>query len=257
MGDARVLGRRFGRVLKAAFEPRHYLGLARGLWVYRRPFRQIWRYVAMTGAYPDRVAVRTPLGPVAASLYSPDDLVTVNEIFCRNDYRPRVPLEVVVDLGANIGVSALYWLTRNDRAFVYLYEPLPRNLARLKANLAGFEGRFEIVEAAVGLEDGRAAFHWEPTGRYGGLTQADLAETVEVECRDAATVLREIRDRHGRIDLLKVDVEGLEVDILDRIPDDVRPDIAQIVVEHPYSANPWPDGFHMSVRGLVTTFLRR
>lgn len=252
-----MLGRRFDRVLKAAFEPRHYLGLLRGLWVYRRPFRQIWRYVAMTGAYPDRVAVRTPLGPVEIDLFAPDDLVTVNEIFCRNDYRPRVPLEVVVDLGANIGVSALYWLSRNERAFAYLYEPLPRNVERLRRNLSGFEGRFEIVEAAVGLADGRATFHWEPTGRYGGLTQAGLAETVEVACLDAATVFREIHERHGRIDLLKVDVEGLEVDILDRLPDDIRRDIAQIVVEHPYESNPWADIFHMDVRGLVTTFMRR
>lgn len=252
-----IMGRRLGRLLGALFEPRHYLGVLRGGVVYRRPLRQIWRYVTMTGFYPDRVAVRTPLGLQEIALYAPDDLVTVNEIFCRNDYLPRGQAEVVVDLGANIGVSALYWLTRSRTAFVYLYEPLPQNLPRLKDNLAGFEGRFALAEAAVGLETGDVAFNWEPTGRYGGIAKPELADVLEVPCIDIVDVIADVLAEHGRIDLLKVDVEGLETALLDRIPADALPLIGQIVAEHPYARNPWPELFHMRVRGLVTTFTRR
>lgn len=249
-----VLGRGFGQVLRALWAPRHYLGLCRGLYVYRRPFRQIRRYLTMGGDYPDTVEVRTPLGPIALRLYAPDDLVTVNEIFCRNDYRPLAPPGVVVDIGANIGISAAYWLTRAPDAFAYLFEPLPQNLERLEANLQGFAGRYRLERAAVGTEDGPVEFHWETTGRYGGVGKAELPKMLTVPCRDAARVVREVADRHGRIDLLKVDVEGLETAILDRIPDDLRPKIAQIVVEHPYAANPWPRLYAMRVRGLVTRF---
>jgi len=54
-------------------------------------------------------------------------MLTVNEIFCREDYYCNGSVNVVVDLGSNIGLSALYFLSRNDKAKVYLFEPDPKN----------------------------------------------------------------------------------------------------------------------------------
>ncbi len=41
-------------------------------------------------------------------------------------------ISVVVDFGSNIGISALYFLTRNQDIKVYLFEPVPQNILRLK-----------------------------------------------------------------------------------------------------------------------------
>jgi FkbM family methyltransferase len=74
---------------------------------------------------------------------------------------------VVVDVGSNIGLSALYFLTRPSRPYCFLYEPDPRNTARLRDNVARFADRWELAEAAVAARPGRVRFATEPTGRYG------------------------------------------------------------------------------------------
>jgi FkbM family methyltransferase len=249
-----LLGRRWGRVFRALLHGRHYASAIRSFRVYRQPLTSLKRYVTMSGDYPSTVSLRTPEGPLDITLYTPDDLVTVNEIFCRNDYLPVKHFEVVVDFGSNIGISALYWLTRNERAFVWLYEPLPQNIERLKQNLKGFEGRYKLVETAVGSENGPVSFGWEPTGRYGGVGKESFAEQISVPCQDAADALQEVIAAHGRIDILKIDVEGLETAILERIPDALLPKISQISVERRYDQNFWPEIYDMAVFGNVTQF---
>jgi len=44
------------------------------------------------------------------------------EIFCRLDYLAKTDIKVVVDIGSNIGISALYFLSRNKQAKCYLFE---------------------------------------------------------------------------------------------------------------------------------------
>jgi FkbM family methyltransferase len=144
---------------------------------------------------------------------------TVNEIFCRQDYRVGGELRVAVDVGANIGLSALYFLTRNETSRVYAFEPDPKNVARLRENLRGYEGRYELEEVAVALSSGTAAFGVEPIGRYGTLslelqTGHPPTEVIEVRTRALNDILDEVLARHDRIDILKIDVEGLEEELV-------------------------------------------
>ncbi len=105
---------------------------------------------------------------------------------------------------------------------VYLFEPVSRNVERLKENLKGFETRYEIKECAIGVKEGRADFASEETGRYGGLiedgpshlSQCPPERRIEVEVQSANKVLMDILSRHDSIDILKIDVEGFESEIL-------------------------------------------
>ncbi len=56
---------------------------------------------------------------------------------------------VVVDIGSNIGISALYFLTRNPACRCWLYEPVPRNVERLRANLRRLRGPLRAHGGAV------------------------------------------------------------------------------------------------------------
>ena len=132
-------------------------------------FENARRYLTGKGQYPYKCRVRTPTGVVTPELFSSHDMSTVNEIFCREDYRAPASLTVAVDLGANIGISGLYFLTRNKTSRVYLFEPDPKNVARLRDNLAGYESRYRLEEVAVAARDGEATFGVESTGRYGTL----------------------------------------------------------------------------------------
>jgi hypothetical protein len=157
------------RILAAAFQKQHYIALINMGRLYPRFLENLWRYLTGRGRYPYDIRVRTPVGTVGIRLYSHHDLLTVNEVFCRLDYHADASLRYVVDLGSNIGISALYFLTRNTEAKCVLYEPDPRNVERLRQNLRGLENRYTLVQAAVSDESGQVEFAVEPTGRYGAI----------------------------------------------------------------------------------------
>jgi FkbM family methyltransferase len=217
-------------VARAPFEPAHYQALGGMVRLYPRFAGNLWRFLSGRGDYPYRCEVRTPLGLVAPTLHTSHDISTVNEIFCRRDYEAPADVRVVVDIGSNIGISGLYFLTRNREARCYLFEPNPRNVARLRENLAAFEGRYELQECAVGVENGEVEFGLEPTGRYGAIgLQSD--EVIRVPCRDVNDVLDEVLEREDRIDILKLDTEGLEPPTIAAIRPDLLPRIGVIYFE--------------------------
>lgn len=221
------------------------------------PVEFLSRYILRGGNYPAIIAVRTPAERrMAIQIYSGEDVQTINEIFCRGDYKVDGSEEVVVDFGSNIGISALYWLHHAPRAFVYLYEPLPMNIERLRKQLAGHEGRFELNEVAVGLLNGEVAFGHEPSGRYGGIGRANMP-TITVPCVDSNFELARILDRHGAIDVLKIDIETMEKVVTERIPAEAAARIRTLFVEYPFTSNPLSGTHDMAVSGDVTLFSRR
>jgi len=231
-------GRDLTKIATAVTDRRHYIAAANMVRRYEQPVEMFKRYLTSGGEYPAKVRIRTPRGPLELTMYSPHDLLTVNEIFCRNDYPADISDRVIVDFGSNIGISAAYFLTRNDLAFTYLFEPLPANVARLRDNLRNFAGRYELQEVAVGTADGDVVFGWEESGRYGGVNNTELGNTLTVPCVNSLTVLERVIAEHGRIDILKIDIEGLEGAVVDNIPVEVARKIKKIYVEGIFESNP-------------------
>lgn len=225
----KVGGRSLSRVFDALVQPQHYRGLYNALAVYDHPAARIMQYIRRTGRYPDVISVRTPTGRVSINLHSPDDLVTVNEIFCRQDYQTDGALRCVVDIGSNIGISALYFLTRNKTSRCYLYEPVPANVDRLRENLQDFD-RFEISRCAIADFAGDAEFGTEPSGRYGSL-QAGGNSTIRVEVKEINAELQRIIAREKRIDVLKIDIEGNEISTVLAIDPELMKHIGRIYME--------------------------
>jgi FkbM family methyltransferase len=242
-----------GTLLRALFERRHYVAAANAFARVDAPVDFLKRYISNGGSYPAQIAVKTPLGPISLTTYSPDDVQTINEIFLRGDYDVVSDGAVVVDFGSNIGISAAFFLTRRPDAFVYCHEPVPRNIERLKLNLAQFAGRFELRELAVGTENGPVRFGCEPTGRYGGVGR-ETGQWIEVPCQDSNEILTDIIARHGRINTLKIDIETLEAVVTERIPPELSSKIDSIVVEYPFATNPLAATHAMERRHFVTMF---
>jgi FkbM family methyltransferase len=223
---------------------------------YRHPIDGARRYFTPGGSYPHRCEVRTPLGVVAPTLQSQHDMITVNEIFCREDYRVGDEAEVVVDIGSNIGISALYFLTRSERATVRLFEPVPRNVERLRENLGAFEGRWRLDETAVADRDDEETFSIEPTGRYGGLGLGH-AESITVRVRHIDEVLREALEEKGRIDVLKLDTEGVEARTLAAASPELLSRVRVIFAEDIGGEIEPPAGFGASRRASVLKLVNR
>lgn len=223
-------GRPVSKILGSAFQRQHYSALWNMYRNYYAPLEVLRRYLSGKGEYPCKVRVKTPTGDASPVLYSHHDLLTVNEIFCRLDYLATESVKVVVDLGSNVGISALYFLSRNQRSRCYLFEPDPRNTEKLKLNLAGFESRYSLQEDAVSDTSGTLQFGIESTGRYGGLG-LDTGEYIKVNCLDINEVLREILANEQTIDILKIDTEGVEIQTVEAIEKDLLRRIRKIYLE--------------------------
>ena len=252
----KIGNREIGVVLSAFSQRRHYLAARNMLRVYRHPADAFGRYVLGRGRYPADIRVNTPEGPVTLTVYSYHDILTVNEIFCRLDYRADERDRVIVDFGSNIGISAAYFLTAAPRSFVYLFEPVPINIDRLRRNLGRFESRYALEEIAVGQADGEVEFGQEDTGRYGGIGM-QTGKHFSVACRDANGILEEITGRHGRIDILKIDIEGMERQVTERIPAGIARKIGRIYVECEFHSNPLERTHRCRQYGTIAQFANK
>jgi FkbM family methyltransferase len=245
--------RKIGRWLNAAFDGRQYRGVIAAASDCVHPVDFLRRYAGAPSHYPASVRLRTPTGQIVLDVYSWHDARTIHEIFLAKDYHIRDSESVIVDYGSNIGVSAAYFLSRNRRSFAYLFEPVPKNVERLRKNLQQFEGRFQVQQVAVGLDDGRVQFGVEETGRYGGVHR-ETGEYITVECRDSNKILAEILAYHGAIDVLKIDVETMERDLVEHLTPDLASKIRLLFVEARFTTNLLAATHNASMHGTVTQF---
>jgi FkbM family methyltransferase len=129
-----------------------------------------------------------------------------------NDFLPDHDAPVILDCGANIGYTSLYYKRLWPAARIVAFEPDPQFAPILRRNLArNGADDVEVVEAAVWTAAGRA--RWAMEGKDGSrIVSGEIAAPVV----DVATVdLSRYLD--ADIDLLKVDIEGAEFDVIPHV----------------------------------------
>lgn len=141
------------------------------------------------------------------------DWPTYQQVFNAEDYafeHPTAP-QRILDLGANVGYSAVYYHRRFPQAQIVAVEPSPANAAAARANiaLAGADRSVTVVESAI----------W-PTASHLVITNPDANawafRVAEVEpgtpsSFPASTVPGLMRGfGWDRINLVKVDIEAAE-----------------------------------------------
>jgi len=132
------------------------------------------------------------------------------EIFVHRIYEIPADAPRILDLGANIGISAIWFRERYPESRILAVEADPRIFRYLERNVAGLN-EISLLNVAVWNEDGELAFHSEGAdgGRLDG-TGADRGTTVRVAARDIRSLLKE----HGPFDFIKMDIEGAESRVL-------------------------------------------
>lgn len=143
------------------------------------------------------------------------DLSILYEVFAEKAYHVSdaeldpASVTVVVDCGAHIGLSALYFANRYRRAHVFAVEPSPDNFKRLVANTTA-EARITPIHGCIADHSGTCRISTEGPA-WGHMVAAEGAEVP-------AYTLDDIRGRYGFdiIDLLKVDIEGAERELFAR-----------------------------------------
>jgi FkbM family methyltransferase len=166
--------------------------------------------------------------------------------------------DAVLDVGANVGVAAIFFASECGAGEVHCFEPVMPLFELLRENVVGFPA---CVPHPYGLgsRSGPAQITYYPaaasmSGLYAN-PEADSAlvrtamlnsgasrndadaslkgryrgETLRCELRTLSSVLRELE--LDQVDLLKIDVEGAELDVLEGIGEEDWPLIRQIVIE--------------------------
>jgi FkbM family methyltransferase len=150
-----------------------------------------------------------------------NDIYTFNEVFAEEVYgliRRRLPdIRTVIDLGANIGLSSIYFLAHYPAARALAVEPDPQNYILLTENLASYvtQKRATVVQGALWASDGPVIF--ERPSAPGHVNQGAVVGPVAGDASDRQFVvpgwtMPTLMTRAGfdRVDLLKVDIEGGE-----------------------------------------------
>jgi FkbM family methyltransferase len=156
-------------------------------------------------------------------------------IFDQQIYRfeTRKDAPLIIDGGANVGLSVLYFKRAYPQSRVIAFEPDPDLFQVLARNCAAFQlTDIELVPKALWTEDTIVKFD-----REGADAGRIMADTESFQAVDVSTCrLGDYLDQE--VDLLKLDLEGAEVDVLLDCVDRLR-NARKIIVEyHSFKGQP-------------------
>ncbi|MHB1558783.1 MAG: FkbM family methyltransferase [Isosphaeraceae bacterium] len=195
------------------------LGLPTTLTLARSHLAEYRARLVRGGRRPDRrtlISVR-PKGYGAPIWFrlNTTDINVLQQVFLSGEYEcagdepaPRL----IVDCGANIGCASVYFLTRYPGARVVSIEADAGACDVCRRNLAPFGPRAELIHGAIwpraeelvvdrGCDGDRAEWSFSVRPRHEG-------ESKEIDAVLLADLVA--RSSEGRIDLLKIDIEGAE-----------------------------------------------
>lgn len=214
-----------------------------------------WADAALTAVGFDRTTMAAGDLRLWVRRQGTDRDVIRNVLLGREYHRPGYavgPMDVVVDVGANIGAFAVPAARAASGGRVIAVEPGAANHALLADNLARNGCTNAVaVRAAVARDPGTVTMYLDPADASCHSLAARPGAGVESV---SGVTLAGLFDEHriDRCDLLKLDCEGAEYDALYELPAEHRQRIRRCVVE--YHADP----SHKRARGdeLVGWFAR-
>jgi FkbM family methyltransferase len=197
------------------------------MWIrpfYHEPLKHLYRAVT-DAAYRELCTVRSRYGrvegkremsirahgwtlriPDAPSFLSAYQAIFYEKIY---DFASTSARPYILDVGANIGLSALFFKERFPQSKVVAFEADPTIRRYLSENLEQNSAKdVEIVQKAIWSSEGVVDFH--PDGADAGrIAPSDAAQRVRVESTRLIHWLQA-----EPVDFLKLDIEGAEVEVI-------------------------------------------
>ena len=153
------------------------------------------------------------------------------EIFIQRQYDTELnKAPFIIDCGANIGVSLLFFKKKFPDAKIYCFEPDPLSYALLLENKKANNLNVSVFNKAVSGTPGEWAFFYsirEPSPKASLFHNKSCLNETTVQCVKLSSYI------HGIVDLLKMDIEGAELEVLQDLQRAGKLwHIKQIIFEH-------------------------
>ena len=133
---------------------------------------------------------------------------------------------VVFDIGANIGNHTLYFLNECDAKYVYCFEPASDTFDMLKKNIGinHLDNRVKLINAGVGASSGFGGV--KSVKGNTGFTKIEPSENGSIKI-----LAIDEMDIPEPIGLVKIDVEGFEVEVLRGMMETIKKFHPYIMIE--------------------------
>jgi len=139
------------------------------------------------------------------------------------------PIETIIDLGANVGLSAMYFKTKYPNAQVIAVEPEKHNYEQLVKNVSGFSNVYPLNNA-IWYENKEQEIYDGGRGEYAfRIVEANGEKVGTTTCITINDIVKKYNLK--KIDILKVDIEGAEKELFMYNYQDWLPMVRCIMVE--------------------------
>ncbi|MDB5449378.1 MAG: hypothetical protein JWQ46_434 [Phenylobacterium sp.] len=148
------------------------------------------------------------------------DIDVFRQVLVDREYEsPHMPsyATTVVDLGANIGLSAIFFANKYPGATIFAVEPDGSNFDLLARNVSALGSRIECLNAAIWIHDGAIALESEDEQQRPLEAWGVRVATHPAAPGQGVASIRMDTALQGwnltSVDLLKVDIEGAELEL--------------------------------------------
>ncbi len=161
-----------------------------------------------------------------------------NEIFGNECYKTNIKKKepYIIDVGSHIGLSVIYFKNIYPKSRILAFEPNSYTRELLKENIfINNLKNITILPYAIDSSEGRRIFYidtsenkWQSTAGFlenSWNKQYNNNSSIEVETKKLSEFLNE------QVDLLKIDIEGIETQVLTEAKDLLK-NVLNIVVEY-------------------------
>ena len=158
------------------------------------------------------------------------DLAVYKQIFIRGDYDMKLPnkAEVIIDLGANIGLFTLIMKTRFPNARIFAVEPDSENYKMLLLNVSEVQDVLTIHAGIWYVDTKLSITDKYDAGKWAMVVEEDK-ENGEIRAVSIETIMKE--NELNFIDILKIDIETAEKILFSKNYEKWLPAVGTIIIE--------------------------
>jgi len=122
---------------------------------------------------------------------------------------------VCIDVGSNIGITSI-WMAKNSEQ-VYSFEPEKENMLRFVENVqVNAVKNIELIPKAISNKNGHAELNILESYGHHSLGKVTTSKFIRTEIVETTTLDLFCKENDiSRIDFLKVDVEGFELEVFE------------------------------------------